>query len=112
MNTTYSISGDIFTINIKVEDFNNTNFGIYMLELINKSQSTKVICDFSGEDIIQQKDIKYMDTLVSLFKFNNIKTIVCGINATSASVLFHFLDDFKFQTALNVQRAIDDFKHS
>ena len=111
MLSTYSISEDIFTINLNTEDLSDLSFGITMLKNINKSKASKVICDLSHADIIQQQDIKNIDILVKQFKFNNIKTIVCGVNAYSASVLFHFLDDFKFQTALNIQRAIDDFKY-
>lgn len=111
MKSTYSISSDIFTINLSTDDLSDLNFGINMLNNINKSKLSKVICDLSHVDIIQQQDIKNIDILVKLFTFNNITTIVCGVNAYSASILFHFLDDFKFQTALNIQRAIDDFKY-
>lgn len=111
MNSTYSISSNIFTINLSTEDLSDLTFGITMLNNINESKLTKVICDLSNVDIIQQQDIKDIDILVKLFKFNNITTIVCGVNAYSASVLFHFLDEFHFKTALNIQRAIDDFKH-
>lgn len=111
MNSSYSISGDIFTIALKLEDLSDVTFGTTMLENINKTKLSKVICDLSHINLIQAKDIKDIEMLVKLFQFNNIKTIVCGINAYSSSVIFHFLDDFDFQTALNIQRAIDDFKN-
>lgn len=111
MYSTYSLSGDIFTINLNVEDFKDLSFGVEILNKINKSKFLKVICNLYSVEIITQEDIKNIDKLVALFKFNNIHTIVCGVNANSASVLFHFLDDFKFQTARNIQRAIDDFKY-
>lgn len=111
MNSSYSISDDIFTLSLKLEDLSDLTFGTVMLENINKTKLSKVICDLSNVDLIQAKDIKGIETLVKLFKFNNINTIVCGINAYSSSVIFHFLDDFHFKTALNIQRAIDDFKN-
>ena len=111
MNSTYSISEDIFNLSLKTEDLSDLSFGRIILENINKAKLSKVICDLSSIDIIQVKDIKNIEKLTKLFQFNNIDTIVCGINAYSASVIFHFLDDFYFKTALNIQRAIDDFKN-
>lgn len=111
MNSNYSTSGDIFTISLKLEDLEDLSFGATMLENINRTKLSKVICDLSHIDIIQAKDIENIELLVKLFQFNNITTIVCGINAYSSSIIFHFLDDFDFKTALNIQRAIDDFKN-
>lgn len=112
MKSTYSTHGDMFTINLDVEDLDDSLFATALLTIINEAGISKVICDFSSVGVIQQADIKNIDLLVKLFKFNNVDTIVCGINAYSASVLFHFLDDFSFKTALNIQRAIDDFEYN
>jgi len=111
MNSSYSISDDIFNISLKLEDLSDVSFGTTMLENINKTKLSKVICDLSNIDVIQSKDIKNIEMLIKLFHFNNITTIVCGINAYSSAIIFHFLDDFDFKTALNIQRAINDFKN-
>lgn len=111
MYSSYSISDDIFSISLKLEDLSDLSFGTTMLENINRTKLTKVICDLSNVDVIQAEDIRDIEMLVKLFNFNNITTIVCGINAYSSAVIFHFLDDFDFKTALNIQRAIDDFKN-
>jgi len=112
MYSTYSMSQDIFTINLNLKDFDDEAFTLHLLEIVNKSKLSKLICNLSSVDVISQNNIKQIETLVQLLQFNNIQTIVCGVNAYSASVLFHFLDNFNFKTALNIQRAIDDFQNS
>lgn len=61
--------------------------------------------------IITSDDIKFIESIEKVLKLNNIKTIVCNINPSSASILFHFIDEVKFRTELNIQSAIDAIKN-
>ena len=70
-----------------------------------------IVIDITLFDVITSDDINFVESLVKIFKLNNFKTIVCGFNVQSASILFHFIDSVSFETVLDVESAIHVFKN-
>ena len=62
-------------------------------------------------EVITSDDIDAINSLINILKLNNIDVIVCNINPYSASIIFHFIENIDFKTSLNIQSAIDDYKH-
>lgn len=111
MKSNFYIAKTICTISIDPNDMELITFDIEMMEIVNKNQITDVIVDVKQLQIITSETIKFLDKIVNILKLNNIETIVCGFNVESASILFHFIDEIKFNTTLNVESALDAIKH-
>ena len=62
-------------------------------------------------EIVTSETIDFLEKLVDILKLNNVETIVCGFNVESASILFHFVDNIKFNTALDVGSALDAIEY-
>ena len=111
MKSNYFLTNIILAIAIDPEDINLTTLGIEVLNLVKKKAVQNIIFDLALLEVITSDDIKYIQSLVNMFRLNNIDVIVCNINPYSASILFHFIDEITFKTALDVQSAIDVFKN-
>lgn len=107
--STNFISDDVVVFNLNQEDLGKMDFGIHLLQTIKKYSVLKVVFDLSYIDIISSKDINDITKLVNILKLNNIKSIACGINPYSASLLPHFIENVKFQTTLGIKEAISAF---
>jgi len=111
MNSSYSFTKEILTLVLSPLDVSVKNVGIELLKIIRKNNKNKIIFDMSLFDVVTSLDIKFIEGLVSMLKLNNIFVVVCNFNPQSASILFHFIDEVKFETTLDVQSAIDVFQN-
>jgi hypothetical protein len=107
MKSNYFLSKEIIIITLNPKEISQRDFGVVLLELAKRSNITNIIFDLSLLEIIITDDIHLLIRLVNMLKLNNIKVIVTNFNIYSASILFHFIDEIPFQTALDVQSAID-----
>ena len=111
MKSNYFLTRNIFTVVISPEDINLSNLGVEFLNILKEKDKSNVVFDMAQFDVITSDDIKFIQSLVDMFKLNNIKVVVCNFNPYSASILFYFIDDVIFETALDVQSAIDVLKN-
>ena len=112
MNSSHFFTNNICTVSIVPDDIYIKSFGIELLNLFKNHDTTQVVFDLALFDTITSSDIKVIGLLIDMFKLNNIKVIVCGINPYSASMIFHFIDEINFQTSLDVQSALDEFNNN
>ncbi|MEA1983566.1 MAG: hypothetical protein U9N39_08470 [Campylobacterota bacterium] len=81
------------------------------MQIIKKEKISGVVVNMDAFEVITSPIIKSIEKLVGILKLNNIKTIICGFSVESACVIFHFIDEVKFDTALDVQSALDVIKN-
>ena len=111
MQSSYSVSNGVIVIDLEPNELKEHLFNTKCLKLINKLSIDYAVINMSKFKTVQTDDIQRIEILSSLLNFNSIKNIVCGIDPNSIVVLMHFLDDFKFDSTLDVQRALDDIKN-
>lgn len=111
MQSSYSVSHDIIVIDLEPDDLKEELFNTQCLKLINKLSLNYAVINMSKFVTVQKEDIKRVENFSALLDINNIKNIVCGIDLNSILVLMHFIDDFKFDATLDVQRALNDIKN-
>jgi hypothetical protein len=112
MQSSFYKSKDAFVVILEEEDIKNSNLGLELHKIILESDSHKVVLDVSKLEFILSKDIETLNRLVSFFTLGNISTIVCGFSTSNASMIFNFVDEVKFQTALNIEDAINAHKNN
>ena len=110
-NSNYLIIKNVIVLSINPDDHELANFGIESLKIINKIGLNNIVIDLSLFEFITSEHITFIHQIVDVYKLNNISSIVCNFNIYSASILFHFIDDVQFQTALDIQSAIDVFEN-
>ena len=111
MKSSYSVSNEIIVIDLEPEDLKDEIFNTKCLKLISKMSLDYAVLNMSKFKTVQKEDINIIENLSALLNLNNIKNMVCGIDPNSISVLMHFIDDFKFDSTIDVQRALDDIKN-
>ena len=111
MKSSYFITRNICTISINPKDITLDNIATDILKIIKKNKISNAIIDLAQFELITSKTINFITTFVNILKLNNIKTIVCGFNVHSASIIFHFIEDINFKTTLDVQSAINAIEH-
>ncbi len=111
MKSSYHITDNICTITLSLDDISSNRFGSEMLHIIKKNKISDVVVNMDRFEVITSPIIKSIEKFVNILKLNNIKTIICGFSVESASIIFHFVDEVNFDTALNVQSALDVIKN-
>ena len=111
MKSSYFITKQICTISIDPLDVTLKTFGIDIMHIIQKNKISNVIVNMVYFEIVTSETINFLEKLVDILKLNNVETIVCGFNVESASILFHFVDNIKFNTALDVESALDAIEY-
>ena len=101
----------IFTISLNPIDKNLPNLAIEILAALKDKNIIDVVIDLSLFETITSDDINFIQKLVDVCKLNNIFVVVCNFNVYSASILFHFIDDINFKTALDTQSAMNVIKN-
>jgi len=111
MISNYSLVNNIYTLALNPEDILLDDFGISLLNSINDSNKLLgVIIDLSLFEVITTQEIKFIEKIINILKLNSIESIVCNFNTYSASIIFHFINEINFKTALDVEDAIDGLK--
>ncbi len=112
MISSNSISNDVLIITIDEDELHNDeNFAIECLKLITKYSLSHMVLNVDKFKTVQKDDILKIEKLIKLLSVNNIKSMVCGIDINSILVLLHFVEDFNFNSTLDVQRAVDEIKN-
>jgi len=112
MISTNSISNGVLVLNIDEDELHNDeNFAIECLKLITKHSLHYIVLNVDKFKTVKKDDNLKLEKSVKLFAINNIKSMVCGIDINSILVLLHFVEDFNFNSALDVQRAVDEIKN-
>lgn len=111
MKSNYFLTKSIFTVSINPLDQELENIGVELLKNIKKYNINDVIFDLSLFETITSDDIKFIQKLINMLKLNNIFVVVCNFNVYSASIIFHFIDEINFQTALDTQSAMNVIKN-
>ena len=109
LKSNYSIIDECLIVDLDIVDFNLHNFTYLFSTLAVESKQTKVILNLESIEVITSRDIENIEKIVSILKLNGIDTVVCGINPYSASVIFSFIDNINFYTALDIRGAFDTF---
>ncbi|MGA1939075.1 hypothetical protein [Arcobacter sp. YIC-310] len=104
-----SIFDDIIVIDIDIEDLYIQNYYFEFSKLISENEILKVVFNFENIDVLTSSDIQSVQKIVDTLHLNGVKSIVCGINPYSASLIYTFIDKIKFTTTLDVKGAIDAF---
>lgn len=107
MNSSAFKLGDVCVVSVNEDDFYDDKIGINLLEAIREHKVQKTVLDVGFQKVLQSADIKIMDNLSKLFMLNNVSSVFCGFNEKSLCAVVHFIDDFSFHTAPDVERAID-----
>ncbi|MEA1891836.1 MAG: hypothetical protein U9N33_03895 [Campylobacterota bacterium] len=111
MVSSSSISNGVLVLNIdEYELQHDENFAIECLKLIGKYSLYHMVLNLDKFKTVQKDDIFKLEKLIKLLSVNNIKSMVCGIDINSIVVLLHFVEDFNFDSTLDVQRAVDEIK--
>lgn len=112
MKSTYSTFDNIYLIRLHPDDIECHDLGKQFLNSFQNKLPKGVVISLTTFEIITTDDIKLIESLVAIFKLNNLHTIVCDFNVLSASILFHFVDKISFHTSLDVESAIHVFKNN
>ena len=110
MQSNYFFTKTILTITIEPKDQELSNLGVLFLEIVKSKNISDIVFDLKLFEILTTDDIKFIEQLVSILKLNNIRVVICNINVYSASILFHFIDNISFETALDIQSAMNVIK--
>jgi len=111
MKSSYSVSNDVLVLDLEPDDLKEQLFNAKCLKLIHKLSLNYVVINMSKFITVQKEDIQKLENFSKFLNINNIKNMVCGIDLNSILVLMHFMEDFKFNSTLDVQRALDDIKN-
>ena len=105
MENNYFIANEIMTITLPktLDDSMQLTF----LQVAKKRACKKIVLDLRLYEVVTTDDIKKIEAFVKLFKLNSCEAVVCNINIESASILFHFIEDVNFQTALDIESAVN-----
>jgi len=112
MKSNYSIFDNIYLIKLNPLDVECSDLGKQFLDIFRAKSLVSVVIDLALFEIVTTDDIKLVESLVKIFKLNNIKTIVCGFNVSSVAIIFHFIDTINFETRLDVESAMNVFKNN
>lgn len=112
MKSSYSIFDNIYLIKLSPLDIGCFDLGKQFLDIFRAKTPVGVVIDLALFEIITTDDIKLVESLIKIFKLNNIKTIVCGFNVSSVAIIFHFIDSISFDTRLDVESAMNVFKNN
>jgi hypothetical protein len=112
MKSTYSIFDGVYLLRLHPNDIECHDLGKQLLHSFAEKLPKGVVISLTLFEIITTDDIRLIESLVAIFKLNNLHTIVCDFNVLSASILFHFVDTISFATSLDVESAIHVFKNN
>lgn len=107
MKSNFFITKNICTVSLDPEDIFLDQFGTKILKVIQKNKISDVIINMDQFEFVTSQTIEFISKTVSVLNLNNSRSIVCGFNVQTAAVIFHFIDQVEFQTALDVQSALD-----
>lgn len=107
MNSSIFKLSDVSVVILSEEDFYDDDVSIELLSIYKKHKTQKAVIDIGFLNILQSSDIKRMDKLSKLFMLNNVRTIFCGFDEKAVCTVVHFIDEFYFETATTVDRALD-----
>ncbi len=112
MKSTYSIFDGVYILRLHPNDIDCYDLGKQFLKSFGEKLPKGIVISLMQFEIITTDDIKLIESLVAIFKLNNLHTIVCDFNVLSASILFHFVDTISFETSLDTESAINVFKNN
>jgi hypothetical protein len=111
MKSTYSTFDNIYLLRLHPDDREIPELGKQFLETFKGKPLRGVVISLTLFEMITTDDIKLTESLVAIFKLSNLTSIVCDFNISSASIIFHFIDNISFETSLDVESAINVFKN-
>ena len=98
---------DIVVIDLMVSDLVTHNYTFYFLEQIEHFNKLKLVINLDCNSSVTSGDIHLLEKLVNAMQITGKKVCICGLNPINVAVLVNFAECFNFNTALNVERAID-----
>jgi len=107
MKSNFFITKNVCTVSLDPEDQFLDQFATKILNSIRKKKISDVIINLDQFEFVTSETIEFISKTVNVLNLNNIRSIVCGFNVQTASVIFHFIEKVEFQTTLDVQRALD-----
>jgi hypothetical protein len=107
--TTKFISNQTSIFKIVQKDLYKDDFAVFLIKQVKHYNLSNVILDISLFEVISHRDIQLIEKIIHVFKLNNIRSIVCGINPYSAGLIPHFSDTISFQVTLGIKEALDAF---
>ena len=112
MKSTYSTFDSIYLLRLNPEDIECEDLGKQCLSSLGEKAYKGVVISLTKFEIITTDDIKLIESLVAIFKLSNLPVIVCDFSVFNASILFHFIENVSFETALDVESAIHVFNNN
>ncbi|MDD2699150.1 MAG: hypothetical protein PHF17_10145 [Arcobacteraceae bacterium] len=112
MKSSYSTFDNIYILRLHPQDIECIDLGKQCLSSLGEKTFKGVVISVMMFEIITTDDIKLIESLVNIFKLNNLHSIVCDFSVFNASILFHFIDSISFQTTLDMESAVNVFKYN
>lgn len=98
--------GHVAILSVNEDDLYSKNFGLESLKILDPLGVNKAILDLSNVSILQNSNLKVIDDTVKLYGLNGIKAVACGFNTIAVCGFVHFMDDYHFQSFLDVDNAL------
>ncbi|EJF07212.1 hypothetical protein ThvES_00006880 [Thiovulum sp. ES] len=106
MDSSYYKSKDVLVVILEESDRKNSDFGMELQKVVLDFELHKIVIDIGKLEFILSKDIEWLERFVDFFKIGNISSILCGFTVSNASMIFNFVDEVSFKTALNIEDAL------
>ncbi len=104
--TTFNKSGDIIIYTLHEDDLYDEGFGLNMLKTAENESAQRVVLDLNHVRVMQSRHFGYLDDIVTLFRLNGRKVVICGLNPEIISSIIHFLNANHLQAYLNIEEAL------
>ncbi|WP_196138095.1 hypothetical protein [Aliikangiella sp. G2MR2-5] len=106
LNSSVVVIDNVAVIGLQRDDLEIANCGFLVSKRIKEESISKTAINIESFEYITSENVYALQKLIDVLEISGISVCVCGFDAVSASIIFTFVDDIYFSTALDVRNAI------